>query len=440
LLADKLAVLQTLLGKYLPEQDAKKKLAQCLSKANLVDREYIDIVELTTLRSKLTNTLAGIIGMAAANKAVSNLVVLSESEEEELRQYYSELLASAPLSPEELLQKVDFYQERQALLESHAKLQEQTIAELKVEKQITLEAKQALDELNAELEERVKRRTKQLTIANSELTDTLDTLKTTQLKLVEADKMASLGRLVVGIAHEINTPVGTVLTAISTLQNELGMVAEHYEQGKLSKQELSQFISQTEQICTLALNNISRTANLISSFKQVAVDQSNETKRSFAVEAYIRGILATFDTKFNNLNVSCELLCESDIQLNSYPAALSQVLSHLITNSLVHGFSDHASGTIVIEVYQREKQLIISYSDDGKGISKEESIKVFEPFYTTKRNEGGTGLGAHIVYNLVTQVLSGEIEIEPGRAKGLGYVIKLPTSDFDEPESSWESP
>lgn len=440
LLADKKAMLLVLLSKYLSTSEAEKKVGQSLSKLGLQDETYINIVELTSLRAKLTNALAGIIGMAAANKAMNAISLFTGGEQQRLTHYYSTLLASTTLSPEALLQKVDFYQERQAILESHAQLQEKTIAALQLEKEAALTAKQALDSMNTELEKRVEERTRELTNTNLELTKAMETLKSTQLKLIEAEKMASLGQLVAGVAHEINTPIGVIVTAISTLQGKLKSIEEQYEQGQLSKQELAQFIAQAEMICELTMSNVNRASDLITDFKRAAVGQDGEQKSLFFIKPNFERVLLTFQSKLKEMKVVISLDCDDQIELFSYPKSLSQVLNQLITNSLTHGFKNQSSGNVYVNVLCVQDSLIIKYSDDGQGVSEQEIGKIFEPFYTTNRNAGGKGLGAHILYNLVTQVLKGQIEVNSPVGQGLAYTICIPLTKCVDHDASWESP
>jgi len=412
-------------SRYLPSKTAHNKLVHCFEECKF-ESEQINILQLAKLRSRVTSLLAGLIGMALANKAIHAIDLLNKSEQNLLATCYSDILSKAQLSPDELLEKVDFYQEKQTLLENHAQLQEQAIVELKQEQDQTLQAKYELKELNEKLEIRVQDRTQQLTIANDDLTDAMLKLKRTQNKLLEADKMASLGGLVTGIAHEINTPVGIVLTAISNLQEEHRKIETLFKQNKVTKANMESFLLISAESCSLSLINIERAAELVSSFKQVAVDQTSEECRSFLLADYLQTSLWSLRARLKENKHKIEIECDDDLFIISYPGAISQIMSNLITNSLIHAYDSDQQGLIKIVIEQQENTLHIKYRDDGRGLSPEGMDKIFEPFYTTKRGSGGSGLGAHIVYNLVTQRLKGEISVDKSLAKGLGFNIYIP--------------
>ncbi|MCP4323637.1 MAG: hypothetical protein GY787_17665, partial [Alteromonadales bacterium] len=218
LLADKSKLLLQLFLRYLPAEQAEAKLNLCYQQSGFHETQQINVLQLSQLRANSVRLLAGIIGMAAADKAIHSIKLFTSSEQKTLTTSYAALLVQVNLTPDELLSKVDFYQEKQALLEDHASLQEHTIEKLKIETEQTQLAKKELDTLNQELESRVKKRTEQLSEANDDLTQAMANLESTQDRLLEAGKMASLGLLVAGVAHEINTPIGIVLTAISSIE------------------------------------------------------------------------------------------------------------------------------------------------------------------------------------------------------------------------------
>lgn len=440
---DKYQLLLLFLKRYLADDKAEQKLALCWYRCGFNHDEPINILQLSQLRTTITNMLAGLIGMAAANRAIKSISLMSDYEHKLLADCYTDLLAKSQVSPDELLEKVDFYQEKQQLLENHAHLQDNAITELKREKEETLQAQNALKGLNEELEMRVTNRTKELTTANNELTHAMSELTNTQKQLVEADKMASLGALVAGVAHEINTPVGVVLTAITSLDREQKKLAALFKQSKLSKQDMDRFFAHTNESVDISLRNIDRATNLIDSFKQVAVDQTSEKCRLFNVSDYIDNILLSLKPRLRQTNQQIHVECDSNLTIKSYPGALSQMLTNLIINSVVHGFegkgfegkgfegkglADKTQGNIYIAAKLKHQMLYLDYRDDGKGLCDNGLGNIFEPFYTTKRGAGGSGLGAHIIYNIVTQQLGGEISIDEKLSQGLGFNIHFPVT------------
>jgi len=276
-----------------------------------------------------------------------------------------------------------------------------------------------LQEFNQNLEKLVSDRTQ-------ELSNTLAHLKAAQNKLVEAEKMASLGGLVAGIAHEINTPVGVGVTVASALVEHTSDFDTLYKSGKMKRSDLEEFVDIATQSSNVLLINLNQAAQLIQSFKQVAVDQSSEERRIINVKAYIDEVLLQLKPKLRNIKHTIEFLGDNNISLDSYPGALSQVLTNLLMNSLIHAYAPETSGKIIFNLQQEGEMLRLEYSDDGQGIPPENLSKIYEPFFTTKRGQGGSGLGLHLVYNLVTQTLKGEIECISKLGWGTKFIIKLP--------------
>jgi signal transduction histidine kinase len=422
----KLKKIDNLLAEYLSDHERDEKISLCITRSNLERTPYINILELAKLKAQSTSILAGIIGMATANKVIKTIELIDKNEQILLSSCYSDLLVKAQLSPDDLLEKIDFHQEKQYLLENHAEQQQFTIQKLQDEQEQTSQAKLALKLLNEDLEQRVGERTEQLTQANDDLTDAMFALKNTQTQLVEAEKMASLGGLVAGISHEINTPIGIVLTAVSSLQAETKNINYLYQESKITKKSMEHYLKYAKEACTISENNIRRAVDLVASFKQVAVDQTHEEKRSFLVKEYIDDILLSLRPTLRKTQLSVDVHCDDQLQINSFPGAFSQILSNLIINSLIHAYVPDQQGRISINITKTEDMLEFLYSDDGIGISPQGKLNIFEPFYTTKRGSGGTGLGAHIIYNIVTQQLKGEIVLDDSIEKGLGFIIKLP--------------
>ncbi len=279
---------------------------------------------------------------------------------------------------------------------------------------------------NEALEQRVAQRTEDLHRSNEELRVSLEQLQETQVQLVEAEKMAALGRLVAGVAHEINTPVGISVTAASHLQMKLAEHQSTYKQGQLTRSAFEDLLIVADESSAMIQANLLKAADLIRSFKQVAVDQVYQEKRSFQLFSYLEEIVHTLQPRLKSTPHTIQLDCTADIKLSSYPGAFSQIISNLILNSLKHGFHPEQAGKIEIHVIQEKAGLIIDYCDDGKGIDAEHLPHIFEPFFTTARGQGGTGLGLHIVYNLVTQTLGGQLECQSQPGHGVQFRMNLP--------------
>jgi signal transduction histidine kinase len=262
--------------------------------------------------------------------------------------------------------------------------------------------------------------------ATHELSQALENLKATQRQLVEAEKMAALGGLVAGVAHEINTPVGIGVTAASLLEDKTTAFREIYQNGQMKRSDLEKYLDTASQSSTMILNNLYRAAELIQSFKQVAVDQSSEERRSFKVRQYLEEILLSLRPKLKRTQHRINIEGTDDLVLDSYPGAFSQIVTNLVMNSLIHAYGPDEAGQLTFDLKQKNKRLVFEYGDDGRGIPKEHLKKIFDPFFTTKRGHGGSGLGLHIIYNLVTQKLEGTIRCESEVGSGTRFVIDLP--------------
>ena len=258
---------------------------------------------------------------------------------------------------------------------------------------------------------------------NKELTKTLQDLQATQKQLIESEKMAALGGLVAGVAHEINTPLGVGVTAASTLDQETELFVEACKTG-LTRATLKDYIHTAKQSSKLILSNLTRAADLVYSFKQVAVDQTTSEKRDFNLKTYLKAVLRSLGPQLSRYTV--EIRGEEAIQFHSYPGAFSQVITNLVMNSLTHAYQTGETGHLYFEYKQNQTHAIMTYSDDGCGIAPEHLLKIFDPFFTTARHQGGTGLGLHIVYNLVTQKLGGTISCDSQVGQGTTFTLRLP--------------
>jgi len=252
------------------------------------------------------------------------------------------------------------------------------------------------------------------------------TLKSAQKQLIESEKMASLGELVAGVAHEINTPVGVGVTAASFLKDETKNINKKYLSNSMTKDDFDDYLECSLQTTDMIFANLQRATELVKSFKQVAVDQTVEEHRLFSVISYIEEVLLTLHPRIKKTHHSIEVSGERDIEIDSYPGSFSQIVTNLIMNSIIHAFDEEATGHIFIHIERSDEQVILTYSDDGIGVDKENLAKIFDPFFTTKRGYGGTGLGMHIVYNLVTQQLKGVIKCESHVGEGVKFTISIP--------------
>lgn len=411
---------------YMPEELAELKLQQSLEKAEINNQEKINIVELSSLKNTALNSLAGAIGMASAYKAFNHTTLINADEEQELASYFSRFFAQLQLSPKELYEQVNFHQQKRELLESHAKQQLDTIAKLETEVKQRLNAEQIANSLNEDLELRVKERTQALSQSNSELNQTLEELKLTQVQLLENEKMASLGGLVAGVAHEVNTPIGIVLTSISFMKERCNQIVNAMDEKTLSAKQLIKFTDELDQGFDLSMRNISRAVELIEGFKLIAVDSVIDDARLLNLHDYLEDILRSLKPKVKQANINLLLDCPDNIEIYSYPGAIAQITNNLVINSLIHAFTDQKEGEISIKVKQTSESIELVYADNGCQLDESTKTQLFEPFYTTKRGQGGSGLGAHIVYNLVTQKLGGTIELITEQAQGKSFKISIP--------------
>lgn len=280
-------------------------------------------------------------------------------------------------------------------------------------------AEESLRALNAELEARVEART-------AELRQSLDELRAAQAQLVQSEKMAALGSLVAGIAHEINTPLGIGVTAASHVELTVRALNERFARGELTRQDMEGFLGSATEACEMVLANLQRAADLVRSFKQVAVDQSSGERRRFSLKPYLEEVLRSLGPQLRRTRHEVLLDCPANLEIDSYPGAYSQVVTNLVLNSLSHGFDGVEQGRIEIEVRREGESLRLRYRDNGRGIAPEHLPRIFDPFFTTRRGLGGSGLGLHVVYNLVTQTLGGTIECRSAPGEGVSFEIDLP--------------
>jgi ligand-binding sensor domain-containing protein/signal transduction histidine kinase len=307
-------------------------------------------------------------------------------------------------------------------------------------------AEEALRALNEELESRVEQRTADLSAANNELRNALESLRLAQRQLLDAEKLASLGGMVAGIAHEINTPLGISVTAASHLHEEARRLSRLIASGELTRSALARFEHAAREGTDIVLRNLQRADRLVRSFKQVAVDQSSEDRRVVDLGASLGEIVTTLGPSLKNAGCRIDLHCTQLIIVETAPGALYQIIANLVMNSLTHGFAS-AAGTaetaaaapstparvIRIDARRVEGSVCIDYRDNGRGMEESVRSRIFEPFFTTRRGQGGSGLGMHIAYNLVIQALQGSIECESAPGQGVLFRIAFPVTATSPP-------
>lgn len=305
---------------------------------------------------------------------------------------------------------------------------------MEIEIQDRIKAQDEIKILNEELEIKVFERTQELEESNEELQRTLSNLKNTQKQLIHSEKMASLGDLVAGVAHEINTPVGMGLTGITHFLEITKDIKHLYENEDMSQEEFEEYVKISNELATSINANLVRAADLIKSFKQVAVDQSSEAKRIFDLKKYLQEILVSLRNITKKTKIQIIVDCPNSIKVNSYPGAFSQIITNLVMNSIHHGFSKNDAGTINIQITQTKTGIKLLYTDDGKGIKEVNLPKIYDPFFTTSREGGGSGLGLNVIYNIITTTLNGKIKCKSRENEGVEFEIDM-NIDFVEEET-----
>jgi signal transduction histidine kinase len=284
--------------------------------------------------------------------------------------------------------------------------------------------------LNAQLELRVDDRTSRLEYANSELVTTLSRLKDAQNELIRTEKMAALGDMVAGMAHEINTPLGVAITASSLIDRSMAEVRAAFENGTMTRGDLERYINSCTESSQIIQANLGRAGELVQSFKLVAADQSSEERRSFDLCDYARDVLVSLQPSFKKTGHRIVVSCGESVPVYSYPGSFSQIITNFAMNSLLHAYPGRNDGIMTITITVENEVLLLNYRDDGCGIEPENLDKIFNPFFTTKRQKGGTGLGLHVVYNIVTQKLAGMIDVESRPGEGVHFIVRIPMSQM----------
>jgi len=293
------------------------------------------------------------------------------------------------------------------------------------------DAENALLALNGELEVKVHDRTSKLENINLQLHHSLDNLTLAQDQLIQSEKMASLGQLVAGVAHEVNTPLGICITSITALKDKVEDIQKAVDSKELSKSFLNdtlKLLLEYEQIIERSLN---KSVELIRSFKSVAVELHTDPEESINLHQHVYDVVNTVKTLFKHKKYHIHIDVEEDLRLITYPSAWNQILTNLLMNSHIHGFEDRRDGDISIVFTQSNVTLTLLYTDNGKGIAEDYKKRIFDPFVTTKRGQGGSGLGLNIVFNLVNSTLGGTIKLLESE-QGVCFKVDVPFSQVKQ--------
>lgn len=291
----------------------------------------------------------------------------------------------------------------------------------------------ALQRMNEALESRVAERTHDLAASNAELSATVEQLRRAQVELVRSERLASLGSLVAGVAHELNTPLGSALLVATTLGDGIEELRRKLDSGELKRSTLDTFLEQQAEAQALIVRNARRAAELIGRFKQVAVDQTSEQRRRFDLAEVVDEIIGTLQPRLRKTPHQVVVDIAPGLTMDSYPGPLGQVVTNLVLNALLHGLGERPGEVRVVAGRHDDEHVALSVSDDGVGIPTQHLPRIFDPFFTTKLGEGGSGLGLHIVYSLVQRSLGGRIDVDSRPGHGARFTILMP---FSAPKSS----
>lgn len=289
------------------------------------------------------------------------------------------------------------------------------------------QAQDALAALNTDLESRIEERTRALAASNDELRQTLDQLTRARDELVRSEKLAALGALVAGVAHELNTPLGNSLTVGSTWADDLAAFREELANGQVRRASLEHFVERSDEASALIVRNITRAAQLVTNFKQIAVDQTSDRRRSFQLHELVQEIVQTLCAGWRGTIQEIVTDIPEGIVLDSFPGGLGQLLQNLLQNARIHGFDEQLAGEIRLHAEcPTPEHVRLVISDNGRGIPPEVLPRIFDPFFTTRMGQGGSGLGLHIVHNLATHLLGGQLQASSTLGQGSRFVLELP--------------
>lgn len=279
------------------------------------------------------------------------------------------------------------------------------------------EAEKQLEELNICLEEKVEERT-------DELMRTIDELKTVQRKLIDAEKMVSLGRMAMGVSHQMNTPLGTSVTMISWVEKKQAELKEALIEGTIDKEGLVKYLNEIEEATFMTEREIQRVVTFVNHFKELYIDAHDQEKSLIQIDVYFKSIRKQFRSQLTKANIDFQVDFQEDLVINMSPILLNNIFKNLIKNSLEHGFKYMTFGSIKIQVIQEDDLVTIVYEDNGIGIEKEVLSNVYEPLFTTSMGQS-TGLGLNILYNTVVTSLGGQLELSSDVDEGIQFVMRF---------------
>lgn len=271
-------------------------------------------------------------------------------------------------------------------------------------------AENELLQFSGELEVKVFERTEELQQSNAQLQQSLQDLTLAKDQLVQAEKMASLGQLVAGVAHEVNTPLGICVTSITALKDKISDIQRDVDEGKLTKKNLLNTLNILAEYESIIEKSLMKAVELIRSFKSVAVEQHTDPLLKINMAKHVEDVVNTVKTLFKRKKYNINIDVDKNINIVTYPSAWNQILTNFLMNSHIHGFEGRDEGEMSIQFTYHNEELILVYKDNGKGINSSIRRKIFDPFVTTKRGLGGSGLGLNIVFNLVNSKLNGSID------------------------------
>jgi signal transduction histidine kinase len=331
----------------------------------------------------------------------------------------SDRLANGELSEPIALNREDELGHLAISLEATRQALQRSFSELEVKNQQLLE-------YSGTLESKVRQRTQELENANLNLESALANVNSAQNELARVERMAALGSMVAGVAHELNTPLGNCLLVASTLEEETKTLLRVMDDGAMRRSDLSRYITTASESTKLLLRGLQQSARLVGDFKQVAVDQSSAQRRQFTLLVMLQELAALLHSSLRKTPYTLELDIPANIELDSYPGPLGQVFTNLVNNAVAHGLDGRNEGHMRCFAQQQGDHVLIVFEDNGKGIPPEIINRIFEPFFTTKFGQGGSGLGLSITFNIITNVLGGEIRVSSTLGQGSRFEISIP--------------